>query len=367
MKTETKRKFLIDFLYIVAIIIIIYVFLKYLLSVFMPFILGFLIALLLRPLVEKASKALRLKKKVAATIILILFYSIIGIALTIMVLRLSISLSRIFEDLPLLYQTDILPAINTLTQSISELFSRIDPHVLESLQSIQSTVIDALTTVVSSLSATAVRFLTNMVTAVPSFLLAFLFTIVASFFFTIDFSRISSFLSNQLGGRAKEIILAVKDSFSATIFKFGKAYLILMTMTFIELTVGFLIIGLPNAVGVAFLIALIDILPVLGTGGVMIPWVIIEFINGDITLALSLLIIYAIVTVVRNIVEPKVVGDQIGLYPLLTLMAMYVGTKLFGFVGLLGLPITITVLKNLQDMGVIHIYNRNKPEENQSE
>ena len=105
---------------------------------------------------------------------------------------------------------------------------------------------------------------------------------------------------------------------------------------------------------IAFCIAIFDILPVLGTGGVMVPWILINLIVGDTGLAIKLLIVYVVVTAVRNIIEPKIVGTQIGLHPLVTLMAMYVGTVLFGVVGLLGLPISITILKNLNDNGTIH-------------
>ena len=107
---------------------------------------------------------------------------------------------------------------------------------------------------------------------------------------------------------------------------------------------------------VALLIAIFDILPVLGTGGIMIPWAVLSLLGGEITRGLSLLALYLIVTVIRNIIEPKIVGKQIGLHPVLTLMSMFVGTTLFGVVGLFGLPILLSLLRYLNEQGTISLY-----------
>ena len=93
----------------------------------------------------------------------------------------------------------------------------------------------------------------------------------------------------------------------------------------------------------------------MGDGGIMIPWVVLEAIQGNYPLALGLLAVYLVVTVIRNIIEPKIVGSQVGLHPLVTLMSMFIGAQLFGVLGLFGLPITLSLLKNLNDQGVIHI------------
>ena len=107
---------------------------------------------------------------------------------------------------------------------------------------------------------------------------------------------------------------------------------------------------------VALLIAIFDILPVLGTGGIMIPWAILTALGGDMGRALALLVVYVIITIIRNIIEPRIVGKQIGLHPVLTLMSMFVGTHLFGVVGLFGLPILLSLLRYLNDTGTISLF-----------
>src|SRR5699024_9383370 len=120
---------------------------------------------------------------------------------------------------------------------------------------------------------------------------------------------------------------------------------------FVELAIGLSIIGVDRAVLIALGIAVFDILPVLGTGGIMLPWAAIRALAGDYRMAISLFVVYLIITVIRNIIEPKIVGQQIGLHPVVTLISMFVGLQLFGAVGLFGLPITLSLLRNLNDNG----------------
>ena len=125
----------------------------------------------------------------------------------------------------------------------------------------------------------------------------------------------------------------------------------------------FTILCIPNAIVIAFLITIFDILPVLGTGGIVIPWAIFLFIDGQVTLGFGLLMLYVIVTIVRNVIEPRIVGGQIGLHPVVTLFAMYVGVQLIGFFGLFIAPMSLAILKSLHDTGRITLYRdltRNK-------
>lgn len=141
-----------------------------------------------------------------------------------------------------------------------------------------------------------------------------------------------------------------------TVFVVIRAYLVIMFITFIELSIGFTILGLAHAILIGFLIAIFDILPVLGTGGIMIPWAIMTLFQRNFRMGFGLLIIYIFVTIIRNIVEPKIVGRQLGIHPVITLMSMFVGANLLGIIGLFGFPITISLLKHLNDTGVIKIF-----------
>ena len=125
-----------------------------------------------------------------------------------------------------------------------------------------------------------------------------------------------------------------------------------MFITFVELVLGLSLINLlginiNHIIPIALLISFIDILPVLGVGAVLIPWALISMLNGHSALGIALLILYAIITVVRNILEPRLVGQRFGLHPIATLFAIYIGGKLFGVIGVFLLPLTIIIIKQL--------------------
>ena len=125
-----------------------------------------------------------------------------------------------------------------------------------------------------------------------------------------------------------------------------------MLLTFTELSILFAIFGIENPVPKAALIAVMDILPILGTGTVMIPWSVISFALGNTVMGIKTIVIYAIVTVIRNYLEPKIVGTQLGLHPIITLAAMFIGLRLFGFLAMFGLPVAISFL--WKQRGALH-------------
>ena len=123
-----------------------------------------------------------------------------------------------------------------------------------------------------------------------------------------------------------------------------------------QLCTGFFILGVDNAPTFAILISLLDLLPVIGVGTVLVPWGIVSLISGDNFLGAGLILLFVVNTVIRELIEPKIVGKQVGLHPLVTLMSMVIGSSLMGGVGLFGLPITLAVVNKMNKDGVIHLY-----------
>ncbi|MGB4659575.1 MAG: AI-2E family transporter, partial [Mobilitalea sp.] len=178
--------------------------------------------------------------------------------------------------------------------------------------------------------------------------------IISSLFFAIDSDKIESYIKMKFPNKINVIVIEAK-AFAVNIGpKYVKGYFILMCVTFLELSLGLLLLKVKGSILLAALIAILDILPLIGTGGVVIPWIIISFINGNSSLALGLLVLYLIITIVRNILEPKIVGAQIGLHPLIMLISMFIGAKIFGFSGMIALPVGVVVLKHLYDNGKLH-------------
>lgn len=138
--------------------------------------------------------------------------------------------------------------------------------------------------------------------------------------------------------------------------KLIKSYSIIMSITFVELSIGLSILKISNPFLIALAISVFDILPILGAGGVLLPWAIFSLILGNVPLGIGLFILYGVIMVVRQVIEPKIVGQQIGLHPIATLLCMFIGAKLLGVIGLFLFPITATIIKGMNDEGVIHLF-----------
>lgn len=352
MNLNKQKAFLIHFAYFAVILGLAYISIKYFLPLLMPFVIGLVVAALLRPLIDLISNKLHLKRSVISIVILLVFYSFIAFLATLVSTRVFLFLQNLFYHLPKLYKDSIEPALN---QGTDELLNRF-PDIEYYLEDIFNSINDSIFSFLTKASSTVVGAITGFAGQVPSILIKFIFTIVSSFFFTIDYHRIAGFVMKQFSVEKRNMIIKVKDNVIGTLGKFIKAYTTLIIITFLELSLGFFILKVPNPFLVAALVAFVDLLPILGTGAVLLPWVIISFIFNNNTMGVGILILYIIITVVRQTLEPRVVGQQIGLHPVVTLICIFVGAQLLGVVGIFLLPVTATILKKLNDEGTIHLF-----------
>lgn len=354
MTTEKQRAFIIHFFYYMIIMTLIFVFFRYVIYFVMPFLIGFTISFMLRPLIKRLSRAFG-KEKLWAIVTILLFYLTIGVAITALSIKGFGVLQEFFQNIPYLYSYYLEPLIDSTMTNIEAMMQSTDPMVT-TLISLLDNISSSLSSLLTSISKEAVNIFTGFAGSLPNIVISFFFAIISSFFFASDYTTIATFISRQLPEKQRNILFAVRHYLSGTVLKFVIAYGKIMSVTFIELSIGFTILDIENAMVIAFLITVFDVLPVLGTGGIMIPWILLCLINAQPKLAIGLLILYLIVTIIRNIIEPKIVGKQIGLHPLLMLLCMYLGVKLFGFLGLFIMPFLILILQNLNEEGLIKLY-----------
>lgn len=353
---EKKRAFIIKAAYYTIISIISLGAIKYSMDWLLPFIVGFAIASMLKPVIKKTQSNIKMNKKFLSALIIFLFYGTIGVFIGLISVKLFVSTKEIFTMLPNIYKNTIEPEIYQAFSILVKWTSRLDPAIVQGLNDIITSFSQSLGNIISSISSGVVGLITNMLSSVPAFFVKVVFSIISSFYFAMDYDLITEFIMRQLPEKIKISISEVKTHTVKTLWKFCKAYGIIIGITFIELSIGFLILKVDKAFTIAALIAIMDIVPVLGVGGIVIPWAIIKFFTGEITMAAGLCIIYVVVLVVRNIIEPKVVGNQVGLHPIVMLICMFAGVQIFGFIGLFLLPIIIIILKNLNDSGKIRIF-----------
>lgn len=356
MGTEKKREFIINLIYLLLVGSIIFISLKYALGWFLPFVVGFGIAFILKPLINLIAKKFKFKRKLVAGLIVLVFYTTIGALFTLLMFKLGLILKDLFIKLPDIYLNTIEPLIYNLSYEIEEILIDLDPDLIDAIKQAIISMADSLGTIISKTSSGVVSFVTSTVSIVPSFFIIVIFSIISSFFFAIDYEEITGFILRQFSPRGRGIVLDIKEYIIGTLFKIIKAYSIIISITFIQLSIGLSILKVESAISIAFLIACVDVLPVLGTGGIVIPWIFIELFKGNVLLAVGLTIVYVIITIIRNIIEPKIVGNQIGLHPLIILICMFIGVRIFGFAGLFLLPLIVIILKNLNDSGKIKLF-----------
>lgn len=353
---EKRKHFIINTVYFLLILVISYFFLRYGISLVSPFIFAFIVAYLLKKPARAIAKNTKLPSRFVSFLVILIFYIVSGIVVFFLGVRFISTITRYITLIPVFYENQLWPILVNISGELEEMFYTIDPAVVDFFSETFNQLLRTLGETVTNISLSLLTWLSNFASTLPPFFIRVLLMIISTFFIAIDFDGLVAFVQRQFSPRVNEIIKTIQEYIVNTLFVVIRSYALIMFITFVELAIGLSIIGINNAVLIAFLIAIFDILPVLGTGGIMIPWTLFTFIQGNYSLGFGLFAVYIIVTVVRNIIEPKIVGSQLGLHPVVTLISMFVGVNLLGVIGLFGFPITLSLLNHLNETGVIKIF-----------
>lgn len=373
-KVAKRRDFLIDLVYVMAIIGLVYVFFKYCFVIAAPFLLSFFFAVILqRPLgwLDKKTKN-KMHSFWSIVLVLLCVAIILGPVISIIAALFReignfISfLGEQLNDLPtflVTLQNEILKAIKFLPDSIytsvSENITQFFGNLINDFDVSKLGI--NMSSITSGLS-NGISGVYSVVKNIPSILISVVIGVIAWILFTKDYKKVVKFIKLQLPDKHKNLLSETKKIFSSTILKMCRAYGLIMFITFCENFLGLTILNLIGVMKnsyvfvIAICIAVFDILPVAGSGGILIPWSLIALVSGNVGQCVGLLILYAVITVIRQYIEPKIVGDSLGVNPLVTLAGLYFGLKLFGFMGMFIVPICVMTLKAFNDAGRIHLY-----------
>lgn len=307
-----------------------------------PFVLAFLIASLMEPVIKVLERKIGISRKLAVPAILAIFLAIPGFLLTVAAVRLTAELKSVSSLLPGLFAG--------LYEAVSDFISNVrsgDTWIPPELAINAGSIIGNLFSSISGLIDNIVKSLLSTAISIPQAFIFIMTTIMAAYFLASSRLSISNFINKQLPDTwRRQLNILKRDIFSA-LSGYMKAALILMAITSAILYEGFSFMRLDYPLLIAFLVALVDALPVIGTGTVLLPWAMYSYITGNVPMGSSLLIIYAIVLVIRQLTEPRIMGKQIGLHPLLTLISMYVGFRLDGFTGMIAGPVAVLIVKSV--------------------
>lgn len=309
---------------------------------FWPFLVGTLIAIAVERIVNFFIVKFKWPRKLVGTILVVLVYVLIAGLLTLIVTSLVREAIDISGNIPKLYEESKIE-YNAIYKSIAEFMDNTPSTISDSLYNLGLQLLTKLT----SFATKIVNSIIDFIMFVPSIMIYVIITFLATLFLVTDRRTITRYLTDLLPNElVKKVSNVVVKTFSS-LGSYLKAQCIMICITFIELLIAFVILKQPYPLTLAIIVAIVDALPILGTGTILIPWAIYSAITGNIGMGIGLLVVYLIITVVRQLIEPKVVSKNIGVHPFITLLAMYIGLKIFGLFGLIVGPVVMVIFKNV--------------------
>ena len=252
------------------------------------------------------------------------------------------------EFIPRLYQEEILPLLNYLYLELAERLTFADSQLTARINGVFQNFVGNIGNFISSFSVNAIKAVTSGIAGIPGLIIKLILMIISCFFFLLDYDKIIAFFIGLIPKGKEKAFETVKWYVTNTLLVYIRSYSLLFLMTYVELSVGFQILGIPYAPIIGLMVAVFDILPVLGTGGILLPWTVVLLVMKNIPMGIGMFVLYLIITVIRNTMEPKLVGKQIGLHPLATMISLYVGLKVVGFWGMLIFPTTLAVFSSMK-------------------
>ena len=348
MNIEKKRQFIINAVYYALIFCLVLLVCKYLLPVLLPFIIAFVMASILVIPAKKLSGSDSKARRFCAIAVGVAFFVLLFFGIAFLGIALAEWFVGFMEFIPRIYQEEILPLINYLYMEATERIKFVDVEITEKVNGIFQSVIGNLGNYISSFSVNAIKKVTAGIAGIPGLIIKLVITIISCFFFLLDYDKVIAFLGSLVPKGKEKSLETVKWYVKNTLLVYIKSYSLLFLMTYVELSIGFQIIGIPYAPFIGLMVSVFDILPILGTGGILLPWAVILLVMKNVPMGIGMFVLYLIITVIRNVLEPKLVGKQIGLHPLATLISLYVGLKVIGIWGMLIFPTTLAVISSMK-------------------
>lgn len=325
-----------------AVIIGIYLFFRFVMKLILPFLIAFAIAFVLQRPIRLLHDRTGIGKRLLSAIFVAISVLFCGFVVFLLLNRLINEVERF-----------AVAVSENSDQYVASFFAFIDrlaeklPFIDEIGADLSETVSDAIKGMLTAITSNLPQMIGYVIGMLPEILIFTVILIMASYYFCADFDAGVKLIYSFMTPKARAAVVRFKERLADTGLSYLKACLVLMFITYAELIVGFLMLGIPYSFTLSLLIAAVDMLPILGVGTVLIPWAIWAWLAGDTYIAVGLIIINLTITVVRRFIEPRVIGSGIGLSPVTTLVSMYVGFRLFGFTGLFFAPLAAILILHM--------------------
>ncbi len=327
-----------------------WIFFKYVFEIILPFLVAFLIVAMARPMINSLAKRTKLPKPIIGMFIIFMMFLVsafvIGIIGTITISQVANIVDGLIDSLSgeTGYVNDFFQIIDSFEEKAPFLKS-----FLKEGQTLSSLISEMILDSAKNLSARFTEVIGRLISAIPNIAVTLIVVGLSIFYFAKDYDKIGNHVFNFLPKRVGNILLIFKNDVLHVVSKYLKAYLILFIICFAEVFSGFLIVNQKNAFVLAIIISVVDFLPILGAGTVLVPWGIVMLAIGDYKMGIALIILAGVTYFSRQILEPKILSVQMNMHPLLTLFAMFLGLKIAGFGGLVVAPIVAFIIKITHD------------------
>ena len=346
---DTRKNFVINTAFYGIIAALVFAAWKYLLPAMTPFIIGFVIASIVQlPLghlgIEKPTH-----RKVAVVILCLIFYALLVFLMVFFSVKVISEIGNFAAAVPDLVNDNLYPFIYMIGDEIEALLEPIDMNLAQVVNEVGKSLASTLAKYATEFSGWAVRTIASGAISIPGLLIKIIITVVSSFYIALDHPSVLRFLKRLIPVGQRDFVVQAVGYARTAVLAYIKSYSIMFCLTFLELWIGLLILKVPYTAGLAFGIAVFDLMPILGVGGILLPWGFVALVMGKLPMGIGVIVLYLIIAAVRNAVEPRIVGKHIGLHPLATLVAMVVGLKLAGLVGMLLLPISLVAVVRIRE------------------
>ncbi len=309
-------------------------------SLFLPFVVGYIISLIANPLVKFLDKKIKIRRKMGSVVVIVLVLALVVLIIYGIFLACSVFFNNVMDNLPAL-STSIRLEYEKLTASLTRISYTMPRDLRESYQNFGGKIQEAFTSWISSLgTGTVSSQVSKMAGNIPGLLIGVIFGLLSAYFFIADKLKIESWLKKNMSEGFNNAIKVIKVDCLDVIGGYFKAQFKIMAVVYVVLVIGLGIFRAPYYGASAFGIAFVDMLPFFGTGTILGPWAIIKILTGEYAKAVYLIILYLVTQLVRQLIQPKLLGDSIGMNPFATLFFMYLG-YLWGSV--LGMIVAVPV------------------------
>lgn len=328
-----------------------------LLRFLMPFVIGWIIAAIAAPLVNWLEKRLKIVKKLGSALIVILVLAAIILVIYFGISRLVAEISDLIRNFPEMY-AQLETGLRQIGDTLSGIFDRLPSGIQSGWNAVVKNLDQYMGNLVSNISEPTVTAAGNIAKQVPSYLISFLVSVLSAYFFIVQREEVLYWLKKVSPKSVQKRMILVIDNLRYAVGGYFKAQFKIMAIVFVILLVGLGILNTGYFVLVAFLIAFLDFLPFFGTGTAMIPWAVYKFFMGDYKMTVALIVIYVITQAVHQLLQPKLVGDSVGLNPLVTLVLLYIGYRMGGILWMiLAVPIGMVLINMCQAGAFDYIFD----------